>query len=136
MAVKRRAGKNGRMKINGQTIMTARLWETTERGDDLDGTSFESAGFEEGEIGVQVVEIRFELLWDAAKNPADDPPGLYPRADLAGVQLFENVTDNVFWELPLARVLECTNSNAVRGIITYTGRMKSQGEYFRPQGSV
>jgi hypothetical protein len=136
VVVRRRAGKNGRMTIGGIIVYTAKVWEVTEIGDDLDGSSFESAGFEEGDIGIQVCRVRAELWWNAAQNPHDVLVGLYPRADLADVKLFENVADNIFWWLPLARVLECVNTNNVRQLIGYNVSLKSNGPYVPPAGSI
>jgi hypothetical protein len=133
--IRRRAGKNGRMQVNG-VILLARLWEVTETAGEIDDTNFDNASFESGTVGTLGLRIRFELLWNAAAVPLQEPAGLYPRADLADVKLYENVADAQFWWLPLARVLDCVNGVPVRGIITYTGSLKNQGVYIRPEQTV
>jgi hypothetical protein len=135
---KQRAGKNSRVVV-GATNLNFANWRCTWRGDDLDTTNFESAGFEQGTIGVVVAEWTMGGDWDAGRNNYDNPPGLYPRDDLGQVKFFENVTDaTVFHNIATNRVLSAENGAEVKGKVTFTANGKSQGVSFSglPAGSV
>ena len=132
---KQRSGKGGRVQWNG-TNLVLKKWSVTEYGDDLDTTNFESGGVEEGKTGVTRVEFSFEGDWDAARNPFDSPPAIYPRDDGGPCKLYENVTDNVYWNFPVVRVLSATNSAEARGLVAFSASCKNNGTYTRPTGSV
>jgi hypothetical protein len=134
-STKARRGKDGKVQW-GTTILGVKLWEVVERGDDLDTTNTLSQGLDEGLVGVKGCEIRLEMDWDAGKNPHDDPPGIFVRDDGGPVKFWENATDNIFWNFPVVRVLEATNGGPVRGLISYNCRIKSNGAYTPPAGSV
>lgn len=131
-----RAAKNSRVQVAGTNLRFAN-WRATWRGDDLDTTNFESAGSEQGTIGIQVVEWSMGGDWDAQQNAYDSPPGLYPRDDLGAVKLYENTTDNVFHNIPTNRVLSAENGAEVKGKVTFSANGKSQGSgYSAPAGSI
>jgi len=134
MAGKQRAGKGARLQIGG-TNLNAKTANVTERGDDLDTTNFEAQGFETGTIGVQVCEQEIESDWDAGRNYYDNPPGIYPRDDLANVVIYENVNDGRFWSFPTSRVLSSRNIISVRPLVGFNWSGKSNGTYTRPTGS-
>lgn len=133
---KQRAGKNSRVQIAGTNLRHAN-WKANYKGDDLDTTNFESAGLEQGTIGVIVIEWSTGGDWDASINSYDSPPGLYPRDDLGTVKFFENVTDNVGWTITANRVLSAENGAEVKGKVTFNSSGKSQGSGVTvPTGSV
>jgi hypothetical protein len=132
---KQRAGKNSRINV-GATRIVGQRWNVTWKGDDLDTVNFESGGLEEGILGIEGLEWSMAGDWDAGTNPFDDPPGLYPRDDLAGLEFYENVTDNVGWDLTYARVRSATNGAEVRGKVSFEASGMSQGSFTPPAGSV
>lgn len=134
MAYKPRAGKNSRVSVNSTTLYMD-SWSVTEQGDDLDATTFESGGAEEGIIGIFSVQWSFSGSWDAGRNSYDDPPGLYPRNDLSALRLYENLSDNIGWYFSTARVLSSRNGAQVRQKVTFEASGKNQGTYTRPTGS-
>lgn len=135
MAGKQRSAKNSRIRVAATTLNYAR-WDANWRGDDLDTTNFESAGLEEGLIGIEVVEFSGGGHWDAGRNPFDQPPGIFPRSDGGPVELIENVTDNIGWLLNVVRFLSTRNSAELRGVVSFEFSGKSNGAFSRPTGSV
>jgi len=131
MPILGRAGKNSRIIVAGATL-NLNEYSADERADDLDLTNFESGGVEEGTDGIHVVEFSVKGSWDGGRNPYGDPPGIYPRDNLAGVFLYINVADNVKWSLPKVRILSARNSSAVRQLVNFEASGKSNGPYTRP----
>lgn len=131
-----RSAKNSRVAVGG-TAMKKSTWELTLRGDDLDTTTFESLGIEQGTIGIVGIDWSMGANWDAQANNLDNPPGLYPRDDLGDVKFYTNTVDNVFWDLPQSRVLSSKNGAEVRGLVTFStdGKLNGAG-YSNPTGSV
>lgn len=114
--------------------MTHARWDVTFRGDNLDTVNFQSGGYDEGIIGIAGCEWSSGGDWDAGRNAYDAPPGFYPRDDLAALLLYANVTDNVGWNFPYARVLSSTNGAEVRGKVSFQASGMSQGTFTRPTG--
>lgn len=121
-----RAGKNSRVVVEA-TNLTAANWRVTRRGDDLDTTNFESAGQEQGLIGVEVSDWSLGGDWDSAQNRFTDPPGLFPRDDLGEIQFYTNLADADFHNITDNRVLSAENGAEVRGKVTFSASGKSQG---------
>ena len=138
MARRQRAGKNGRIAW-GNSNLRAKQWSTDDKADDIDTTNFESVvqgiSYDEGLTGPNVAEWSFSGSWDATANAFDDPPGIYPRDEGGPLKLYTNLTDAVFYNLILVRVLSAKVSCPVRGDVTFEASGKSQGQYTRPTGS-
>lgn len=132
---KARSAKGSRAAV-GSTILNYSEWTTDLKGDDLDTTNFESLGFDQGIVGIIGCDWTLKGPWDAGRNAYDDPPGLYPRPDLANVTLYYNVADNVLWTFPLSRVLSAKVNAPVRGLVDFAVDCKSQGTFSLPTGSV
>ena len=131
-----RAGKGSRVSVES-TVLRKSTWEVTLRGDDLDTTTFESSGIDQGTIGIVGIDWTMGANWDAQANNFDDPPGLFPRDNLGTVIFFENVSDNVFWSLPQSRVISSKNGAEVRGLVTFSSEGKLNGPgYAQPTGSI
>lgn len=131
-----RAAKGSRASVEG-VVLRKSTWEVTYRGDDLDTTTFESAGFDQGTIGIVGIDWSLGANWDAQANNLDDPPGLFPRDNLGPVILFENVSDNVFWNIGQSRVISSKNGAEVRGLVTFSTEGKSNGTgILQPTGSI
>jgi hypothetical protein len=130
-----RAGKLARVQVNGLPLQygTANVDMKT---DDLDTTNFESEGYDQGTIGIVGCDIDFGGLFDAHRNPYDDPPGVYPRDDLGNVEIIENLFDNLGWIFPFMRVLSSKNGMLVRDRVTHECSGKSNGPFATPTGSV
>lgn len=110
-------------------------------GDDFETTNFESFSvsasetFKEGILGPIESDIKFGGDWDAGTNPfTDDPPGLYPRDDLANVLLYVNRIDGTFWDFAFMRVRGATNSADIKGKVLFNIQGKSQGPWLEPAG--
>lgn len=131
-----RAAKGSRITIVG-TPMRKSVWDLTLRGDDLDDTTFESSGIEQGTIGIVAIDWSMGTNWDASANNLDSPPGLYPRDDLGDVKFYMNLSDNVFWDLPQNRVLSSKCGAEVKGLVSFStdGKLNGPGQSF-PTGSV
>jgi hypothetical protein len=134
-STKARRGKDTKAQW-GSTVLGVKNFTLTYRGDDLDTSNTLSGGHEEGLVGFDVVEFSLEMDWDAGKNPLDDPPGIYVRDDGGPLKIWENVTDNTFWLLPVVRILSCVNSGPVKGLVSFNVTGKSNGTFTRPTGSV
>lgn len=118
-------------------------WER--KGDDLDFVHFECGGEDQGGVGIFSTDYSFKGDWDAQINPVDptvgQPPGVFPRDDLANVSLVPNQGDTVvvatlFLNIPLARVLSARVGAQVRQKVTYEASGKSNGGVVLPTGSV
>ncbi len=134
---KQRAGKGCRLSVAGVILRATNIdWQG--RGDDLDTTNYECNGQEQGTIGIFGDDMNVEAYWDASANPIDSnvAPGIYPRDNLANVYAYINVVDNTFWLAALARVLTCSTSHPVRGLVGFKASMKSNAGRTIPAGSV
>lgn len=130
-----RAGKGSRVSVNGTNLNLAE-WDVDMSSDDLDTTTFESGGMEEGTVGIQVAKWDMKGRWDASKNFFDSPPALYPQDSFPNLQFYENVSDNVYWMFPFARILSSKNGATVRGLVTFEASGKSNSSFMTPTGSV
>ncbi len=136
-----RAAKASQVLV-AQTALSFASWEAQLNGDDLpteNFTSYDSAtdnAYMEGILGFIGCELRYGGDWDAAANPLDDPPGLYPRDDLASLSFVVNINDATSWAFPYSRVRGATNGAAVKDKVTFSVTGKSQGEFTWPSGSV
>lgn len=119
------------------TTLNKSKWDLDIRGDDLDTTHFECLGTDQGTIGIVGIDFNIGGNWDSETNNFSDPPGLYPRDNLGAVQLYENVTDAIFWNLtPCNRVLSSKNGAEVRGLVTLESSLKINGSgYSLPTGT-
>lgn len=83
-------------------------------------------------------DLKFGGDWDAHTNPYGQPPGLYPRDDLAGLIFYESRDglDNIFYNFPFARIRSSVNGGEVHGKVTFNTSGKSQGIFTIPTGSV
>ncbi len=133
-------GKNSRVTVgSGPTILKATDWDYTHEADDGDLTNSESTGCEEGNTGIQRVSWNIKGKWDLKLNPEVDPPGFYPRNDLASVKFIPSNPDVATVTpmiLALARVLSVRATMNVRQNIEYAASGKSQGPFTLPSGSL
>ena len=138
---KQRAGKTTRVGVGG-TFLTFASYEVTLEGEDYPTVNFESYNvaqgqtFDEGILGPLSSSIRFGGDWDAGTNPLANPPGLYPRDDLATVVFYTSRIDNIFWNFPYIRLRNATNSAEVRGKVAFNCSGRNQGIFTYPAGSV
>lgn len=138
---KQRAGKTSRVTV-GALNLTFASWEASLTGDDLSTVNFESYNvaaantYDEGILGVIGADLRFGGDWDAGTNPLGNPPGLYPRDDLATVAFFTSRLDVISWAFPYVRVRNATNGAAVKDKVTFAVSGKNQGIFTSPTGSV
>lgn len=139
--MKQRAAKAARVQV-GADFLTYSSWKVDVSGDDLETTNFESyvladdTTYKEGVLGPIECAVDFGGDWDAGTNPLDNPPGLYPRDDLADVSLIVNRTDATMWDFPYVRLRGASSGGEVGGKVTFTCTGKSQGPFVFPIGSV
>lgn len=69
-------------------------------------------------------------------DPLGNPPGLYPRDDLATVLFYTSILDNVFWTFPYIRLRSATNGSDVKGKVSFNCAGKNQGPFTSPSASV
>lgn len=132
---KQRAGKGSRIGINNVAQVLGR-WSAESTKEEHDTTSFESGGFSEAIVGIDQANVTLAGDWDAGANFYDDPPGIYPRDDLAAVKFFTSISDNIFWDFTYLFIRSASNSAEVRGKIAFEASGRNQGSYFLPAGSV
>jgi hypothetical protein len=123
-----RAGKSGRTKVNG-AVMSNQSWAVQLQADELDTSNFEGNGKKSWLIGLQWLTWNVGTLWNAQQNPLADPPGLYVRDDGINMQLFENVTDNKFWNLPSWICSESKMDCTVSGLVMFSASGKAQDNF-------
>jgi hypothetical protein len=130
-----RAGKGSRVQANGVNMMQTD-WRAIWRGDDLDTSNFEAQGFEQGMIGFQVIEFNSNGWWNAAVNPLDAPPGIFPQDLFPNQFFFTSTGDGSFWFLPFSRILSCENGGVnAKGLVPFAWSGKSNGSFSVPTGS-
>lgn len=130
-----RAGKLGGVTITTQ-VLAMLEWAVTNRGADLDTSNFESNGIEEGLVGMIGADWSIRANWDAAKNPLDDPPGLFPRDNGTDMKLAVNKVDDKGYIFPFWRCLNSKITTTTTGLVTFDADGKNQGPFTAPTGSV
>ena len=120
------AGKNSRVIVAGVVLRMA-SWKATWHGDDLDTTNFESAGTDQGAIGVIGTDWNIGGDWNSAQNFYTAPPGLYPRDDLGQLFLYERFSDPIYHSLAYNRVISAENGSEVRGKVSFSATGKANG---------
>lgn len=128
-----RAGKNSRAQVNNQNMTTAN-WTATYTGEDLDVTNFESNGYSEGITGVLELGWSLSGRWNAAQNPYEDPPGLFPTDEGGPIELFVNVSDNTSYLMNQVRVVDSEAKTSAKDAVDFTASGKSQGSFSAPSG--
>lgn len=139
-----RAAKLSRIQVGAQNLALA-SWEATMTGADLPTVNFESYNavaaetFAEGIMGIVSADGRFGGAWDAGGGGAGgskftaNPPGIYPRDDLANVLLYVNRTDSTFWNFIYMRIRGVNISAAVEGLVLFNvSDWKNQGRFVYP----
>jgi hypothetical protein len=96
--------------------------------------NFESGGYEQGLIGVNVADWNGGGFWNSSVPPYLDPPGIFPRSNLTNTAFYTNLADNVAWSLPLSRVFSAKNGAEVRGLVTFDCTGKSNSNFTAPTG--
>ena len=138
---KQRAGKESRISVTGK-FLTWASWEVAMSGPDLPTTNFESydlatlESYDEGLHGPIGAELSGGGDWDAGTAPLGDPPGLYIRDDLAGVQMIPSRLDDVPWHFDFVRVRSATVGTEVTGKVSFRFGGRNQGRFTWPQVSV
>ena len=134
-----RAAKTSRVEVGIGTFLNFASWEAAETGVDLPTTNFGSYDvvraetFAEGIMGVLGCELKFGGAWDANFRPTANPPGLYPRDDLANVRFTTSRTDGTVWAFTYVRIRSVTNSGEVNGLVLFSVTdAKNQGAFTRP----
>lgn len=133
-----RAAKTSRVQVGG-TFLTYSSFDTKAIGQDLLTTNFESYNvpqaqtFTEGILGTLSSDFSFGGAWDAGTKPTGNPPGLYPRDDLANVNLITSRTDGTQWSYPYVRIRSVNNSGNVDGLVLFNvSDAKNQGSFTYP----
>lgn len=110
-----RAAKTAQILINSVALNWA-SWQVTIKGQDINTVNFGSyvaapgggwndgQTFEEGILGAVSSSQTWGGLWDAHANPLANPPGLYPRDDLAATNFVVNRTDTTKFAWPYMRL--------------------------------
>lgn len=128
-----RSGRDSRVQV-GATNLNMAKWDADSSGDDIDTNNFEGNGYGEGVVGIVEASLSADGIWNAAANPIDSPPGLYPRWDLQNLKFYLNKAEN-FWSFPYARVTSSKNSSAVKEKVGFSFSGKSNGIFYPPTGS-
>lgn len=135
-----RAGKASQVLANGTALAFA-SWQANVKGTDLVTTNFESydlatdTTYGEGILGDLNCDLSFGGDWDAAENPLDDPPGLFPRDNLPNLEFVVNQTDANFWSFHYARLRNCSSNAKWDGKVEFTCDGHNQGVFAFPLGS-
>jgi len=130
-----RAAKTSRVGI-GALYLALASWEARVTGADLPTVNFQSyivndaQTYAEGIMGVLGCDFNFGGAWDAGVRPFVNPPGLYPRDDLAAVTLVTSRLDGTAWQFTYARIRSASNSAAVEGLVLFNVTdAKNQGQF-------
>ena len=133
-----RASKLSRVQVGSQFLVYA-SFEASATGADIPTTNFESYNvpdaqtYEEGILGILRSDFKFGGLYDFGNKPFGNPPGLYPRDDLATVNLINSRTEGTQWSYTYARIRSATNSGTVEGGVAFNiTDAKNQGRFTFP----
>lgn len=146
-----RAGKSSQVLLNaGAQTLSFASWKATLKAEDLSTVNFNSYNttvqdsFDEGIHAVLGCDVQFGGDWDAAETPfgtaedfpsgAGNPPGLYPRDDLANVLFVVNRNDQSEWNFGYLRIRQSENSSEVRQKVTFNCSGMNQGYFTYPTG--
>ena len=142
-----RAAKSSRVSVGG-TALAFSSWSAGVKGTDLVTNNFLSydaangEAYDEGILGFLSCGGQYGGDWDASVNPIDftanTPPGLYPRDNLAEVEFYTSIVDNVSWAFPYQRIRGCTVgvTEADNAKVTFVvDDYKNQGIFDFPTGS-
>ena len=119
------SGKNGTAILSGATL-NCHDASVTDTAVDVDGTTFESDGYEEGTIGPEGLSYDIDAYWVAGGGM---PPGSYPT-DSAAVSVKPQPSGTT-WVMPVARILSASNTTPTKGAIGAKISGKSNGVFTR-----
>lgn len=128
------SGKGSGALIEG-TFVRKSDWDLDSSGDDIDTTTFESLGFDQGLVGIIAGPWTIKGGFDASINDFDDPPGFFPRDDMGAVKLYLSKSFNSFHSMPANRVLSAKTASTVKGMVTIDASCKTNGIYALASGS-
>lgn len=129
-----RSGKNAVVRI-GTTVVTCHDWSVDYSADELPVDNFEDGGFGRTTTGLLRAKITLEMDADSAANPYDSPIALNPGTVVTNLKCYLNGTSNAFWLFPTAVVLTAPQKAGVKGTISNTFTLASQGVFSQPGGT-
>lgn len=129
-----KAGKTGRVQVNAINMATSE-WSCTLTGAELDTSNFEGNGRHSYILGLEGMSWSISSLYDAAKNPLDDPPGLYARDDGTNMKLYVDRPNSRYWDLPTWICSSAATTVTVAGLVTFTASGKAQDDFALLTGS-
>ncbi len=146
-----RAAKASQVFVDSNVELAFASWKTTTKVEDLNTTNFSSfdtntqQSFDEGISAIMGCDVQFGGDWDANATPfgtdttfpsgAGNPPGLYPRDDLANVFFVVNRNDQSQWVFPYVRLRQSENSGEVRQKVLFNCTGMNQGIFSYPVSS-
>lgn len=124
------SAKNAKVRI-GATVLYAAKWTVSNKGQKLDRTNFESAGYGEYVGGILDADVTIEGPYNVGDGPiAVAPPG----TSISTVKLYLNDTTGVFWSFPSLYVETFEVSAEVRGLVTLKITGSGNGTFSGPTG--
>lgn len=126
-----RGGRLSRVLL-GVTPLYQSSWSANWVSGNSDITNFENQGLEVGLIAVQSVQFNFGGDWDATGNYFANPPGIFPRDDLANLFLIINRNEAPRWTFACARIRSATVSSEVHSAVSFQAAGASQGTWLAP----
>lgn len=124
------SGKVGRGLIGIIPIWLS-AWVVDDDADDLDGTTAESDGYGDADIGVEQISGSIDGKYKIGVTKiAHLAPQLGTNLKLYTYKLLADT--GPFWDIPSYAINGLRHGSQVRGEITFTCRFKSKGLFTRP----
>lgn len=121
------SGKALQAQIDGIFVHGNFSWQIEEDGDELDGTTAESGGFEDPEIGVYKGRITLKgymSVIDGTYTP------VRRGTVISDLKLFRDITDAVpAFDIPSAISLRSNQGGEVRGKVEWGATIATKGQY-------
>lgn len=121
------SGKALQAEIDGVFVHGNFSWQIEEDGDELDGTTAESGGYEDPEMGVYKARVTLKGYMDVAD-------GTYTPVRrgtiVTNLKLFRDITDvTPAFDIPTSLVLRSNQGGEVRGKVEWGSTIATKGAY-------
>lgn len=108
------SAKNAKVRV-GATTFYAKKWTATPKGQKLETTDFETAGFGTYLGGIVDLDVEIEAVYDIGSSPIATL--FVSGSNTSNVKLYLNDTTGPYFNIPTLFVEEATVSAEVRGLV-------------------
>lgn len=125
-------GKSGLVTADAQTLYVGK-WEATPSAELVEDTHSGSDGKKSYIVGNMGLTGTFEMGWDAAANPTEDPLNLNPGQEVA-LKLYLEGDSGPYLDVPAALISETPIAVPNETEVTITVNWTANGDWTMPVG--